>query len=106
MPPIVGLSIPPPVGSIGGPPITNDMPTPDTPPARGRGPVDGIRGPVVPVPMIRGRALEGEERMAGVKLAAFGFLEEELFRMTFSRCRGSDGGYGTGGGGGNGGYCV
>lgn len=64
-----------------------------------RGAAGGMRGPVVPVPMMRGRALEDEERMAGVV-----FLDAaELLRITFSRWRGREGGYGTGGGGGNGG---
>lgn len=70
--------------------------------ARGRGPEGGISGPVVPVPMIRGRALSCDASMAGVKLAALRDADE--LRITFSRWRGSEGGYGTGGGGGNGGY--
>lgn len=40
-----------------------------------------------------------------MKLAALGLREDDEFRMTFSKWRGRDGGYGTGGGGGNDGYC-
>ena len=45
-------------------------------PDRGLGDVGGIRGPVVPVPMIRGRDVDDEESMAGVLLIAERILRD------------------------------